>query len=447
MPRNCAILNCALLYNNSSPLLHSIWPRLVVLKWIFNPYARKSNIHCIGLLLPRTMNVLIIFSTQNKQLRPLGLARLAGTDDGICICWDCNGLLGGLLPNSLPYPLSLSKSMASTPQNSSLLGDPAIFTAFWTTMNRAHLMILDNMGGYESGSLQPLSFNPKTDNAQTNGLSYSLNWISWFNNATQKFKHARCTAVVPAPSSSFSPFSSWSSLSATHSTSSTNLSNARACALVNLYGGAFHSEICWLLTKNINICCHGCARLLIESSSQYVSNGVYFVWCSSVRIASIRTNTPDLDTVSWLVVATLPIVFQTISSNFSSFSGLLPGFCTKSNKSFLLNPLKYISHPVRCSHGFTSSLSPLLIVFSASCCINSNFALTSRLILSHRLTPSLSWAGACCCTTQKYCEQKPLTKNRWHCTLLHAFSNCSSATFFSARVNPPLLFFPVTFQL
>ena len=57
-------------------------------------------------------------------------------------------------------------------------------------MNRANLITADKTGGYCSGPFQPSSLTPKTANAHTNALSYSLRLMDWFNNSMQKSKHA-----------------------------------------------------------------------------------------------------------------------------------------------------------------------------------------------------------------------------------------------------------------
>lgn len=62
--------NLSDLYCSVSPLLQSTCPGDVVLKPIFIPYAPRSNIHCIGLLHPRTINPSIIRRTQSKLLKP-----------------------------------------------------------------------------------------------------------------------------------------------------------------------------------------------------------------------------------------------------------------------------------------------------------------------------------------------------------------------------------------
>ena len=46
------------------------------------------------------------------------------------------------------------------------------------------------MGGYCSAPFYLSSLTPNTANAHTNGLSYSLRVIDWFNNAMQNAKHA-----------------------------------------------------------------------------------------------------------------------------------------------------------------------------------------------------------------------------------------------------------------
>jgi hypothetical protein len=44
-------------------------------------------------------------------------------------------------------------------------------------MNRTTFMTADKTGGYCSGLFRPFSFTPKTANAHTDGLSYSLRVI------------------------------------------------------------------------------------------------------------------------------------------------------------------------------------------------------------------------------------------------------------------------------
>jgi hypothetical protein len=67
MLRNWAMVKCTFLYSSSSLPIHSTFPRAVVLKCTFSPYVRKSSIHCIGLWLPRTINLSIICCTNSKQ--------------------------------------------------------------------------------------------------------------------------------------------------------------------------------------------------------------------------------------------------------------------------------------------------------------------------------------------------------------------------------------------
>jgi hypothetical protein len=132
---------------------------------------RKSNIYCIGLWLPLTINLSIILATNCKQPS----CRLAGG--------------AGLALPSLSYPLS-SKSYSLLLSNLSLSSGPAISNAFYTTINLAIFIIADKMGGYRSGPFYPSSATPNTANAHTNALSYSRRVTVWFNNSTQKSKHA-----------------------------------------------------------------------------------------------------------------------------------------------------------------------------------------------------------------------------------------------------------------
>jgi hypothetical protein len=57
-------------------------------------------------------------------------------------------------------------------------------------MNRATLIMADNMGGYCSAPFQPSSFTPNTASAHTSGLLYSLRVMRWSSNAMQNLKQA-----------------------------------------------------------------------------------------------------------------------------------------------------------------------------------------------------------------------------------------------------------------
>lgn len=63
-------------------------------------------------------------------------------------------------------------------------------------MNWATLIMDDKLGGYDSGSRNPLiGWMLNTAAAHTIAMSYSLLWIVWSINSKQNRKHARWTWV------------------------------------------------------------------------------------------------------------------------------------------------------------------------------------------------------------------------------------------------------------
>lgn len=161
MPRNSAMLNFTALYSNVSPSRQLTWPTDVVLKSIFIPYPRKSNIHCIGLPHPRTINPSIIFRTHSKLLLPL--FRLPSL---LSVC-----------ALSLSYPLSSNSHGLRPALNSSC--SPVVGyanrSACCTIMKWATLITADNIDGYVSAprNPRPLGLTPNAANPQTNAMSYS----------------------------------------------------------------------------------------------------------------------------------------------------------------------------------------------------------------------------------------------------------------------------------
>jgi hypothetical protein len=112
------------------------------------PYALKSNIYCIGLAVPRTINESIIFITYRKLLR-VPLMRL------------------GRRAYSLSYPLSSNVYGLSIAAYSSSPMWPVNCSARKTTMKCATLMMDDNTDGNVYSSLNPFPVGrtPNTANA------------------------------------------------------------------------------------------------------------------------------------------------------------------------------------------------------------------------------------------------------------------------------------------
>jgi hypothetical protein len=160
IPRNYAILKWMSLYCKTSLFLQPTCPSLVVLNAIFMPYALKSNIHCIGLAVPRTMNESIIFITYRKLL----LVRLLRAGRRIC---------------SLSYPLSSNVYRLSIAAYSSSPIWPVNLSAYKITIKCATLMMDDRIDGNVCSSLNPLLVGrtPNTANAQTNAISVSRCYI------------------------------------------------------------------------------------------------------------------------------------------------------------------------------------------------------------------------------------------------------------------------------
>jgi hypothetical protein len=133
------------------------WPADVVLKSIFIPYPRRSNIYCMGLPHPRTMNASISLRTHSKLL--------------------CPPLLPSSLPPPLLYPLSSNSNALLDRLNSSSAEGRASYSARYTTMKWATLITADKIDGYMSAPRNPvpLGLTPNAANAQTNAMSYS--WL------------------------------------------------------------------------------------------------------------------------------------------------------------------------------------------------------------------------------------------------------------------------------